>query len=310
MRSDNLKFLNIDLPGLNVEENCEELILGMCNDLGVVLESKDIARAHRTGQKRQNSQPIIVKFNQFKEKQRVLKAKPKFREIGVLVVEDFPPEILERRNMFKPILSAAFKSNGRYKARLVVDKLLLNGKLYTTSEIPKIPEDLQPQNTSTITKNNTTAFFSYSSPLSNHFKCEFTVDNQTFTSNEQFFMYSKATHFQDKETASEILLTQNPVQAKSLGKRVKNFNMGAWLTVCQSYMMKGLKEKFGQNKCLSDFLVKTGSTKLAEANPHDVYWSTGLSLQNDLIWDSKHWKGKNILGTLLEELRQSFNSNI
>ena len=69
----------------------------------------DIARAHRTSQRTQNNQPIIVKFSYFKDKQRVLKTKPKFWEIGIIVVEDFPPEILERRNPFKPRLNAAFQ---------------------------------------------------------------------------------------------------------------------------------------------------------------------------------------------------------
>ena len=50
MSRDNLKFLNIDLPDHNTAENCEEIILRLCNDLGVQIENKDISRAHRTGQ--------------------------------------------------------------------------------------------------------------------------------------------------------------------------------------------------------------------------------------------------------------------
>ena len=256
MRRDNLKFLNIDLPDHNTAENCEEIILGLCSDLGVQIENKDIARAHRTGQKRQNKQPIIVKFSHFKVKQRVLKTKHKFREIGISVVEDFPPEILERRNTFKPILNAVFKSNGQYKARLVVDKLLLNGKLYSTSEISKVPRELLPQNTSTVTKNNITAFFTGDSPLSNHHRCNFNIDNQTFSSNEQYFMYCKASYFNDMDTARDILRTQNPKQAKSLGRQVKNFKMNAWRLVCDDYMRKGLKEKFVQNKQLGRFFTQ------------------------------------------------------
>ena len=57
----------------------------------------------------------------------LLRAKNSFRAIGILIVEDFPVEVMERRKVFSPILKAAYNSDGRYRARLVVDKLLLNG---------------------------------------------------------------------------------------------------------------------------------------------------------------------------------------
>ena len=245
MRRDNLKVLNINLPDHNAAENCEDKIIRLCSNLGIQIENNDIIRAHRTCQKRRNTQPIIVKFHQFKVQQRVLKAKPKFWEIGIIVVEDFPSEILEQYNSFKPILNATFNSDGEYKARLVVDKLLLNGRLYTNSEIPTLPSELQPQYTSIVSKNNITGFFSENSPLSNHHKSDFVIDGHTFSSNEQYFMYSKASYFNDMETAKDILNTQNPKWAKSLGKQVKNFKLGAWRLVCDDYMKKGLKEKFG-----------------------------------------------------------------
>ena len=191
----------------------------------------------------------------------------------------------------------------------MVDKLLLNGRLYTTSEIPTLPSELQPQYASTVTKENITGFFSENSPLSNHHKSDFSIDGLTFTSNEQYFMYSKASHFQDTVTAQDILNTQNPKRAKFLGKQVKNFRLCAWRLVCDEYMRKGLKEKFGQNKHLGEFLLKTGSTSLAEANPHDDYWGVGLSLKDDRIWRKNEWKGRNTLGSLLEETRNSLKTN-
>ena len=245
MRRGNLKVLNINLPDHNAAENCEDKIIRLCSNLGIQIENNDIIRAHRTCQKRRNTQPIIAKFHQFKVQQRVLKAKPKFWEIGIIVVEDFPSEILEQYNSFKPILNATFNSDGEYKARLVVDKLLLNGRLYTNSEIPTLPSELQPQYTSIVSKNNITGFFYENSPLSNHHKSDFVIDGHTFSSNEQYFMYSKASYFNDMETAKDILNTQNPKWAKSLGKQVKNFKLGAWRLVCDDYMKKGLKEKFG-----------------------------------------------------------------
>ena len=309
MRRNNLKFLNIKLPTDHGTENCETTVLTLCQDMGIVFEGRAIERAHRTGSIRDSSQPIIVKFNHFKDKIAVLRAKNKFREIGILVVEDFPTEVLEKRKQFKPILQAAYKSEGRFKAKLVADKLQVNGKLYTTSDISKLPPDLQPHHLSTVTKNNITAFFTQDSPLSNHHRCKFTIDHQTFHSTEQFFMFRKALYFHDKDTATKILQTTDPKHAKSLGRKVANFDLSSWSQVCDEIMKTGLYAKFRQNVHLSNFLKGTISRRLAEANPHDSYWGVGLALQDETIWDSSKWKGKNVLGSLLEDLRDTLQRN-
>ena len=76
-------------------------------------------------QKKNGSQPVIVKFHHFKDKLCVLKCKSRFCEIGILIVEDFHVEVLERRKTFAPILKAAYDSSGKYRVRLVTDKACL-----------------------------------------------------------------------------------------------------------------------------------------------------------------------------------------
>ena len=305
-RRDNLKFLNVRVQNSDhAQENCEAIVHQLCKDLGVTLDDQSIVRAHRTGAKRKGSQPIIVKFHHYKDKLAVLKAKNRFREIGVIVVEDFPIEILERRRMFQPFLQAAYKSKGTYKARLVLDKILINGKLYTTEQIPDLPRGLQPENTSSVNRGNITAFFTSQSPLSNHHPCQFTVENQKFLSVEQFFMYKKAMYFHDMGTAQQVLQSTCPKQAKRLGKAVKNFDLDQWRSVCDTIMRTGLSAKFLANDSLASFLKCTGDQRLVEANPHDKYWGVGLSLQDEDVWNSAHWKGKNVLGKLLEEVRSA-----
>ena len=308
MRRDNLKFLNIKVNDTQGED-CESLILALCKDMGITLDSRAIIRAHRTGPKRENTQPIIVKFGHFKDKMLVLKEKNRFREIGVLVVEDFPPEVLERRKAFYPALKAAYESNGRYKARLVVDKLLLNGKMYTVENMSRLPAELQSQDTSTVTRNDITAFFTNRSPLSNHHPSQFVINDQEYSTVEQYFMYQKALFFSDQSTAAQILETTDPKEAKSLARRIQNFDRSAWREVCKDFMKKGLQAKFDQNEHLATFLKDTGATKLVEANPHDKYWGVGLSLRNTAIWDSTKWEGSNNLGSLLEDIRNNIKTN-
>ena len=125
---------------------------------------------------------------------------------------------MQHHKMFTPILKAVHSSHSQHKAKLQVDKLLLDSKLYSVSEINKIPEDLRPENLTTITNGNMTAFFTRHSKLSNHFPCEFSCDGKTFTSVEQCFMYKKAILFDDLQSASTIMKSNDPANIKFLGK--------------------------------------------------------------------------------------------
>ena len=82
-----------------------------------------------------------------------------------------------------------------------MDKLILDGRVYTTNDPDKLPYDLQPEKLSTVVKDNVTAFYAVDSTLSNHYHCKFTTDEGTFTSVELYFIYKKATMFHDGSTA-------------------------------------------------------------------------------------------------------------
>ena len=98
-------------------------------------------------------------------------------------------------------------------------------------------------------------------------------------------MFSKAKCFKDDTTADRILKTDDPVQAKLLGKRISNFQMETWRDIQNTYMAKGLSTKFSQNPDLRQALEDTGSKTLVEANPKDTYWGAGLSLECEQVWE-------------------------
>ena len=83
------------------------------------------------------------------------------------------------------------------------------------------------------------AFFSCNSKLSNHYNCEFTVNSQDVLF-EQFFMFSKASVFGDTSSGKAIMRTIDPVQAKLIGKKIKNFKPEEWDKVRDSHMYTGL----------------------------------------------------------------------
>ena len=59
-----------------------------------------------------------------------------------------------------------------------------------------------------------TAFFTRASPLSNHHDSPMKVEGQSFKSNEQYYMFKKATTFADKETADAIMRESDPGKIK------------------------------------------------------------------------------------------------
>ena len=305
-RRRNLKFLNIKDPHSSSSENCEEKILDLCAQFNMALDATDIEVAHRLGRGTKTDRPILVRFHSLKNKQKILKERKRFQEANVRVIEDFPLVIQQRRRVFAPVMQAIFKSGGKYKGNLIQDKLLLNDRMFTVKDLDNLPDDLKLHNLSTKTNENMVVFFSRNSKFSNHHPCCFTKDEVLFTSVEQYLMFRKAKCFKDSATADLVLQTDDPVKAKQLGKTVKDFQVETWREVRNRFMEEGLSAKFNQNPELKKALKDTGSKIMVEANPRDTYWGVGLSLDNDEIWNSHNWKGKNILGKLLVELRQTF----
>lgn len=140
--------------------------------------------------------------------------------------------------------------------------------------------------------------------LSNWYKSKFIFEGVKFSSMEQYMMYQKAKLFNDNETASKILETQDVREIKSLGRQVKNYNDSIWNGMRQIIVYKGLKEKFRQNKELHDKLIGTGKAILAECAVKDKIWGIGLSMNDPERLDIKNWTGQNLLGYALMLVRE------
>lgn len=134
-----------------------------------------------------------------------------------------------------------------------------------------------------------------------------TGENMTFESSEQLFMYLKACYFGDSEIAKKILETRSPKEAKSLGRKVRGFNEGLWEKAREEKMMIALKYKLAswplfQAELLNeDYKGKT----FVEASPYDKIWGIGLGEDNPEVNNKSSWRGLNLLGKLLTELRDS-----
>ena len=64
--------------------------------------------------------------------------------------------------------------------------------------------------------------------------------------------------------------------------------------------------KYTQNSLFFETLMNTKELVLCEANGKDPIWGCGLYADNDKILDSSNWRGKNLLGEVLMEIRTYF----
>ena len=140
--------------------------------------------------------------------------------------------------------------------------------------------------------------------LSNWYLSQFSVDEITFSSMEQYMMYKKAVCFQDYDTADRILEMEDVSQIKKLGRKVSNYDENSWNGVRQIVVYRGLLEKFGQNDELKKLLLETGDSVLAECAVKDRIWGIGLSMTNPDRMDRACWMGQNLLGSALMMVRE------
>ena len=129
---------------------------------------------------------------------------------------------------------------------------------------------------------------------------------------EQYMMSSKAMVFNDAETLKKIRNTTDPKRQKSLGRKVKGFSDDVWDKYKYQVVKKANLLKFSQDENLMKMLIDTYPKIIVEASPYDVIWGIGMNANEEGINDEKNWRGTNLLGKVLMEIRDIcilFNRN-
>ena len=146
----------------------------------------------------------------------------------------------------------------------------------------------------------------WGSAFSNFFPCDFELEGRHWLTSEQYFMAKKAQYFNDMETYEKILNTMHPKDAKKLGREVKNFNADEWMKVCKDIMHDGVYAKFSQNKDLKDFLLDKDfeGKGFIEGSPVDGIWGVKIDWKSPNIDDERNWNGLNLLGKVLDQVRE------
>ena len=129
-------------------------------------------------------------------------------------------------------------------------------------------------------------FFNECRFLSNYHLCECVVNDISFISSEHAYMFQKS---DDKEYQQSIIDAVTPREAKRVGRNVKLRD--DWDSYRNTAMLIALTAKF-KNERERGMLLATGDAYLEETNT----W-------NDTYWGVCNGKGKNMLGTMLMNIR-------
>lgn len=139
--------------------------------------------------------------------------------------------------------------------------------------------------------------------LSQWYDAAFELEGVHYLSTEQYMMAAKARLFGDTATRARILAEPDAAGARMLGRRVRPFDEAVWQAARMDIVIEGNLAKFSQNPALAHFLLGTGQHVLVEASPTEWIWGIGLTEEDPRARQPQHWKGQNLLGFALMEVR-------
>ena len=139
--------------------------------------------------------------------------------------------------------------------------------------------------------------------LSQWWPSSFSIEGVLYPTAEHYMMAEKARLFGDNSTWEKILAVGHPRAAKQLGREVRDFNEEIWNQHRYAIVVRGNEAKFAQNVALKSFLLTTKNRILVEASPVDRIWGIGLAADDPQVENPEKWKGLNLLGFALMQVR-------
>ena len=145
----------------------------------------------------------------------------------------------------------------------------------------------------------------------NWYPAEFDYAGRHYLHSEQFMMYQKVMMFGQRALGDEIMRTADPEQCKILGREFfDGFDAALWKRTRFVVVKRGIRAKFSQNPSMMETLLATGNAILAECSPRDKDWGILLSTSDPEVQDITKWRGENLLGQVLMEVREELREEI
>ena len=143
--------------------------------------------------------------------------------------------------------------------------------------------------------------------MSQWWPSEFEEKTRVYKTAEHYMMAQKALLFNDAETFERIISKDSPKDVKDLGRQIPNFDAEVWDRNKYQIVKQGNFLKFSQNESLKKFLIQTKNKVLVEASPVDTIWGIGLTEDSPKAMNPSGWRGENLLGFALMEVRDEIN---
>ncbi len=244
----------------------------------------------------------------FKDREVIWSKTIELKNTNIWPKEYFLAEINGRHSVLLPIFHEARKLNKIVFLR--VDRIVLEGKMYTVDTLSQLPNDIQPAKLATHEENGVTAFFISESPLSMFHATRIKdIDSGAiYHCGEQWLHIEKALSFNDKCLAQDIMMGEMAVECKALVRHVKSYNYDQWYKSGHAWsVMKKINiVKIKQHPELLVFLKKTAQL-LVEANQDDKHWGVVTGINYPKMYNEEQWQGSNDLDKILVEVKAALS---
>ena len=155
----------------------------------------------------------------------------------------------------------------------------------------------------TKSRNGVTLFFGQDSIFSNlHMSTPICIDGKTYSCNEQYYTYSMAMFHKDKQLAEKSMATNDPYELVALHKQVPNYVREKWEPEGERILYLANMAKYTQNAAAREALLNTHDNIIGEAS-YSTTWGIGSALHDVRSTDSRNWRGRNIMGNILMNIR-------
>lgn len=209
------KFISISGTAGDPNENLLQVVIDKVNEMlraalhePFEISRDDIDMVYRSGRRAPHHRyprAITVIFMRRGLKQDILAIKKSMTwdtNNRVTYADDFVQEVRLHREILKSIASKV--QNGDYIIRMAGNRIFINGIPYGQDDMDILPDELKRAIPQMKNVKNGIAFHGKESYLSNFFPCEIRIDDEVYSSVEQYFQSQKCDICNDYDRAEKF----------------------------------------------------------------------------------------------------------
>ena len=300
---------NLIFDGIREEkgENCMYIVSDIIHTLLHLPDAHTVIdKVHRLGPRLTDKpRPIIVRFKHHNARDLTYERRQMLRGSGIGLREHLPPKLERDKSTLEKIATLA-----RYQdpnARCISGpRLLFKGKTYDIDSVQRTGLNVEQIHQKETPK--AVYFQGHLSAFSNFYQSPINMEGTSYHCIEQYYQAKKAERNGNRDIHSKIMTEPCPAEIKRLAKFITRSQTATAETEKNEnlkVMRHALQTKFQNNPILKAKLLETRGKLLAEASAYDLFFGTGTALHSAKCTTETKFRGQNLLGMLLQEIRQS-----